>query len=132
MGSSFSSYKIQLELHYATKLNVETLGRTECSSFKCTSASSFQLDYIWFYRYLPNGKKQLRNFKLVADQLNEYARTKIEQVKESLTVGEDQTNFISVYLQEVRKSDGKIEDRYLVFASLLKKDQQKCPAHLIT
>ena len=57
----------------------------------------------------------------MADQLNEYARSKITQVKESLVAGEEPTNFISAYLEEVRKSNGKIEDRYLGLDSFCKR-----------
>ena len=63
------------------------------------------------YRYLPSGRRQLRQFQLVADFINQFALEKIKEVKENIKGNEKASNFISAYLREIEKSDGKLEDR---------------------
>ena len=72
----------------------------------------FQVDYIWFFQYLPSYKKLLRAFKTVCNRVHAYVAGKELERKESMQRGQDSTDFISMYLKEVEKSDGKLEDRY--------------------
>ena len=50
---------------------------------------------------------------MVADKLNDFAWKKISELKENIKTNEETNNFISSYLKEIEKSDGKMEDRYV-------------------
>ena len=72
----------------------------------------FQIDAFLFAKYLPGEKKRIEEFKKMAAILNNFAQKKIAQAKENLEKGRESSDFISVYLKEVEKYKGKLQDRY--------------------
>ena len=72
----------------------------------------FQVHYTWFLQYLPSYKKLLEELKNVCNRLHTYINERVHERKEIMQTGKDSTDFISMYLREVEKSGGKLEDRY--------------------
>ena len=70
-----------------------------------------QIDYIWFYKYLPSKRRQLKRYKLVADRANEMVTKRIRERRENMKQGDETSDFISAYLSEVDKSGGKLQDK---------------------
>ena len=73
----------------------------------------FQVDAFWFVKYLPSQRKRIEEFKKMSAILNSFAEKKIAETKENLEKGRESSDFISVYLKEVEKSKGKLQDRYV-------------------
>ena len=71
----------------------------------------FQIDEIWFVKYIPSQKRRIEEFRNVSRTFNNYVRKKIEETKQSMKDEEETSNFISVYLKEVENSNRKLKDR---------------------
>ena len=72
----------------------------------------FQLDTVWFWKYLPTSWGRISEAKQVGNELHDFAVRKINERKEHMEHSDESTDFITAYLREVKKSEGKLEDRY--------------------
>ena len=62
-------------------------------------------------KYIPSQRKRIEEFKKVSDYFNNFAWRKIEETKKHMKSGEESSDFISGYLKEIEKSEGKLQDR---------------------
>ena len=76
-----------------------------------------QIDKFWFVKYIPSHRRRIEQFKQHVSFADNFAWKKIEERKKSMKDGEECSDFISVYLKEVKTSGGKLQDRQ-VFANL--------------
>ena len=72
----------------------------------------FQLDAIWFWKYLPTSWGRIAEARQVGNRLHDFAVRKINERKEHMGHSDESTDFITAYLREVKKSEGKVKDRY--------------------
>ena len=72
----------------------------------------FQLDAIWFWKYRPTSWGRIAEAKQVGNKLHDFAVRKINERKERMEHSDECTDFITAYLGEVKKSEGKVKDRY--------------------
>ena len=72
----------------------------------------FQLNNLWFVKYLPSQKEKLKRFAEYCKRLNNFVRKKVKQRKLKMEDGKQCKDFITSYLKEVQNSNGALEDRY--------------------
>ena len=75
---------------------------------------SLQLDKIKLLRYLPSKRREVKEFRNVAKRVNKTVTEEIQKRKQSMQNGEDPSDFIGVYLSEVEKSKGVLDDRLAI------------------
>ena len=82
-----------------------------CKIELCDVFSSKQIDDLWFAKYLPSQRRKIQEFKKHINFADNFMWKKIKERREIMKKGEETSDFISVYLKEVDKSGGKLQDR---------------------
>ncbi len=72
-----------------------------------------QFDAVWFWKYLPGPARRIRYIKQRSDCMLRFITARVQDRRDNLQQANHQedSDFISAYLREVQKSDGKLDDR---------------------